>query len=89
MKKDIKFETLGKDEKIILLRAFDYDVDSEEYVLTPNGGRIPSAEIPTKFLKLEEAAFIPGSLNIIDGTPASISKFIRETVEIRDGTRNQ
>lgn len=82
MDKQIIFEKLERDEKIILLRAFDNDVDSEDYILDPNRNRIPSEEIPSKFLKLDEAAFVPGSLKIIDGSPTSISKFIRERVNV-------
>lgn len=81
MAKDIIFEELTKEEKILLLRAFDYDADEEGYILDKNGGRILSEECPNEFLTLENAALIPGSLKVIDGSPTSISKFIREDIE--------
>lgn len=88
MPKEIVFEKLEKEEKILLLRAFDYDVDSDGYVLSPNGTRVPSEEVPGRYIRLEEAMFVPGSLKVIDGTPTSISKFIREYVETSNGSGN-
>ncbi len=88
MQKEIIFEQLERDEKIILLRAFNYDVDAEGYILTQNGNKIPSEDIPSKFIKVDEAALIPGSLKVIDGTPMSLSKFIRERVETANANRN-
>jgi hypothetical protein len=81
MKKKIVFEELGKEERILLLRAFDYDVDSEGYIISPTGSKIPSKETPSTFLRVEDSALITGSLEVIDGTPTTISKFIREKVE--------
>ena len=86
MPKEIIFEELKRDEKILLLRAFDYDVDSEGYIITFSGSRIESKEFPTKFIHIDEASFIPGSLEIIDGTPTAIAKFIRERVDKSDGS---
>jgi hypothetical protein len=82
----IKFEELSKEERILLLRAFDYDVDSEGYVLSPTGDRIPSNEIPSAFLRVEDSMLIPSSLEVVDGTPSAISKFIRERVTTGDPT---
>lgn len=75
---DIIFEELGKEEKKLLLKAFDYGVDSEGFILDHDGNRILSKEIPNTFLNLENSMLTPGSLNVEDGTPTSISKFIRE-----------
>ncbi len=78
---DILFEKIGKKESILLLRAFDFDVDSDGYILSPSGKKIASEEFPSKYLTIEDAALVPGSLDVIDGTPTSISKFIREKIE--------
>ncbi len=78
MKSEIKFDELPKDQRILLIRAFDFDVDSSGFILTPSGSKIPSEEFPGEFLTVNSAAFIPGSLKVIDGTPTAISKFIRE-----------
>jgi hypothetical protein len=82
MAKDIIFEELGREEKILLLRAFDYDVDEKDYILNENGSRIRSKECPNEFLTLKNAALTPGSLEVIDSSPTSISKFLREKIEV-------
>ena len=82
MREEIIFEELGKQERVLLLRAFGYDVDEEDFILSPSGTRIPSDEMPSKYLKVEDSMIIPGSMKVTDGTPTAISKFIRERVEI-------
>ena len=84
MPKKIIFEELNIDERTLLLRAFDYDTDSNGFIVDSSGSKIPSKETPSKFLKVEEASLIPGSLEVIDGTPTSIAKFIREKVEVAE-----
>jgi hypothetical protein len=76
--REVRFAKLSKKETILLLSAFDYKVDSGGFILTQSGAKIPSEEIPNKYLKIDDMAVVPGSLKIIDGTPTSISKFIRE-----------
>ena len=66
---------------IVIVPNDDYDVDDEGFILDSRGSRIPSAEIPSTFLKVDTAFLAPGSLDIYDGSPTSISKFIRERVE--------
>ncbi len=78
MQREIIFEELGKEERTLLLRAFDYDVDDKGNVLNSSGAKIPSQENPEEFLHVETAALTPGSLEVRDGTPSSISKFLRE-----------
>jgi len=78
MAKELVFEKLTKEEAMLLLKAFDYDVDEAGCIVTPSGAKIRSDETPKEYLKLEEAALIPGSLDVIDGSAPSISKFIRE-----------
>ena len=81
-KKDIIFEELTRAERVLLLSAFDYNVDSEGFILSPSGSKIQSKEIPSTFLRVEDSAFVPGgSFDVIDGTPTAISKFIRERSE--------
>jgi len=78
MSNQIIFEELEKDEKIILLRVFDYDVDDKGFILNNLGARISSEEIPSMFLHIDSVSMVPGSLKLIEGTPTAISKFIRE-----------
>jgi hypothetical protein len=81
---DIKFEKLTNEEKKLLLSSFNYKVDEKGFVIDPHGDRVRSTEVPTDFLKIEQIAITPGSINIIDGTPTSISKFIRELKSCKD-----
>jgi len=85
MEKEIVFEELGEKEKVLLLRAFNYDVDNEGYVLTESGKRIQSKENPKKFIQAKFAALIPGSLEVIDGTPTAISEYLRTRGEKKNG----
>jgi len=78
MSEQIIFQELGEKERILLLKAFDYDVDGEGYVLDLSKRRIKSNENPKKFIKAKFAALLPGSLKVVDGTPTAISEFIRE-----------
>ena len=78
MAEKFKFMELNKDEKLLLLKAFDYDIDKQENVIDQSGNKIKSLETPNTFIKLDDAFLKPGSLEVTDGTPTSISKFIRE-----------
>lgn len=82
MQEEVIFEELGREERILLLKAFGYDVDEEDFIISPAGSRIPSDEMPSMYLKVEDSMIIPGSMKVTDGTPTAISKFIRERVEM-------
>jgi len=82
MSKNIIFEELTKEERLLLLRAFDYDIDKKGNILTPSKMLIKSKESLDTFLNIDNIALTPGSLEIIEGTPISISKYLREKVEI-------
>jgi hypothetical protein len=72
----IIFQELGEKERILLLKAFDYSVDEEGIVLSPSGERIRSRENPSKFIEARFASLIPGSLEVVDGTPSAIAEFL-------------
>lgn len=90
----VQFENLGIPERILLLRAFDYDVDDGGFILDPMGSRIRSDEDPQRYLNVEEAMIVSytgldllearRTLEVLDGTPTSISKFIRKIEEAED-----
>ncbi len=77
MQKELVFEELGEKERILLLRAFNYDVDEEGYIITEAGKKIQSKENPKKFIQAKFAALVPGSLEVVDGTPTAISEYLR------------
>jgi hypothetical protein len=84
MKQKVIFEELNSNEKCLLLRAFDFDVDSKGVVLDQTGRRIPSEETAGGFVTIENCMLTPGSLKVAEASPISISKFIRERVENTD-----
>lgn len=78
------FEELRLAERILLIRAFDYNVDAEGFILDSSGSRIPSDEDPDRELTIDGAMIISGAggtLDVLDGTPTSISKFLRKVEE--------
>jgi len=85
MKSDLIFEELGEKERTLLLRAFDYDVDDEGFVLSLSGQKIRSKENSKRFIKAKFAALVPGSLEVIDGTPTAISEYLRTRVNGEPG----
>ncbi len=90
----VQFEELGIPERALLLRAFDYDIDEEGFILDPKGSKIRSDEDPKKYLTVEEAMIVSytgidivdarRTLEVLDGTPTSVSKFLRRVEEAED-----
>jgi len=78
MVEEIIFQELGEKERILLLKAFDYDVDKEGFVLNHNKERIKSKENPSKFIEAKFASLLPGSLEVVDGTPTALAKYLVE-----------
>jgi len=76
MEERIIFQELGEKERILLLKSFDYGVDEEGIVLSSSGEKIRSKENPSKFIEAKFASLIPGSLEVIDGTPSAIAEFL-------------
>ena len=80
----VEFKELRLAERILLLRAFDYNVNAMGQVIDPEGSVMLSDETPAKCLMIEEVMIISwgrGSIEVLDGTPASISKFLRRIEE--------
>ncbi len=78
MEQELIIEELGEEERILLLRANNFDVDEEGYVMNSSRERIPSKQNPKKFIQAKFACLIPGSLEVLDGTPVAISEFFRK-----------
>jgi len=81
MTQELEFLELTSEERLLLLRIFDHDLDDEGFIIDSTGSRIPSQEIIYNYIHGENALLAPGSLEVLDGTPTSISKFLRERVE--------
>ncbi len=80
------FEELGEEEKKLLLRSFSFDVDSEGYIIDRELNERLYSPDTKSLIKFENAGLIPGSLKIIDTTPLTISKFLREKIDSENGT---
>ena len=68
----------------VLLWAYDYGVDREGFITDLEGNRVPSQENPIEEIHIDEVLLVPGSLEVLDGTPSAISKYLREQVEPSD-----
>lgn len=80
----IILEELPREAREVLLRAFDYDVDSDGYVINLEGKRVPSQENPLHGIHIDNVFLKPGSLEVLEGSPTAISKYLREQVEPSD-----
>lgn len=81
MAETIQFQELEEEQIVVLLQAHGYEVDDEGFILDGHGDKIQSSEIPSRDLKVEDAALVSGSLKVMDGSPTAISKLIREGPE--------
>ena len=77
----IILEELPRESREVLLNAFDYGVDGEGFIINQNGKRIPSQENLTRGIHIDEVLLVPGSLDVLDGTPTAVAKYLREQVE--------
>ena len=84
MTKEILFDEINNDEKKLLLSAFDYGVDDSGNIYGASGDSLFSTENPKKALTLDNVALMPGSLEVIDGSPSSIALFLRERLETNE-----
>lgn len=80
----INIEELKRDERLILLRAFGFDIDKDGYILEVDGSRVKSQEQPLHGVHINNVLLTSGSLNVLDGTATAVSKYIREAVEQSD-----
>lgn len=74
------FDELNDEEKILLLSAFDYKVE-ENIIIDKLMNEPVKSEITGKPISLQEATIVPGSMKIIDSSPLSVSKYLREVVD--------
>ena len=86
----VEFKELRLAERILLLRAFDYNVNAMGQIVDPNGLVMLSDEDPNKCLSIEEVMIISwgrGSIEVSDGSPTAVSKFLRK-LEDQSSSRN-
>lgn len=66
-----------RDFKTELLKALDYGVDGEGYVVDSKGKRVSDRYIE-KPVRLENMAIFPGSTVVLDDNPLSIASYLEE-----------
>jgi len=80
----MEFEEIGNEERKLLLNAFGYDVNDKGVIVDSLLGTQMISKETKRPILLENAGLIPGSLDIIDTTPLTISKFLREKIELKE-----
>jgi hypothetical protein len=76
----LTIRTAPKDFKIRLLRALEYDVDSEGVYVTKNGEPVIDKYVD-KPVRVDNMAILPGSTIVIDDNPVSIASYFEEFEE--------
>lgn len=82
MANKLEYEELGKDEKEILLNAFGYELDEDGFILDAQLKEKLVSKSLGKEMHVDSVALTPGSLKIIDASPISMSRFLREREDI-------
>lgn len=77
----MELEEIGEKEKRILLKAFDYDINKKEAIVDSLTKEELISADTKKVITLKNATLAPGSLEILDTTPLTISKLLRKKFE--------
>lgn len=81
MKKQIEFEELGLKEKELLLGAFGYKINDDGTLFDEELREPVFSKRHKGLINIKEAALIPGSLEVLDSDPVTLSEFLRVKVE--------
>jgi len=73
-----KIINLPKNEKLILLKALGYTIDSEDYIINETDRKRVEDKYSNCFVKLDNASVLPGSTIIIDTNSFSLSEYFEE-----------
>ncbi|MFH1133021.1 MAG: hypothetical protein V1735_00875 [Nanoarchaeota archaeon] len=80
----MEFEELGDEEKKLLLKAYNYEVNEDGIICDSLLKEPVISQDTQRPIKLKNASLFPGSMKIIDTTPLTISKFLREKIELKE-----
>ena len=78
---ELIIDELSREEKILLLKAFNYDIDEDDKIVNVDGSLVLSQEQPLQGIHIDHVMMVPGSLKILDGTATAVSKHLREIFE--------
>ncbi|HLC47204.1 MAG TPA: hypothetical protein VJI75_05755 [Candidatus Nanoarchaeia archaeon] len=81
MEQEFEFQELTFEEKKVLLAAYNYDVDNDGIIIDSLLNEPIRSNTTGKPLTINNAAFISGSLKIIDSDPLTLARFLREKIE--------
>ncbi|MBI2184219.1 MAG: hypothetical protein HYU39_04585 [Thaumarchaeota archaeon] len=77
----ISVKEAPKEFKVALLKALNYNVDKNGFVIDSNGKRVIDKYVD-RAVRLENMAIFPGSTIVMDDNPLSIASYIEEHGEI-------
>ena len=80
----MNLEELDNEEKKLLLKAFNYEVDEDGFIKDKLLDELLISRETKQPIHLKNAALTPGSLKIFEATSVAISKFLRQKVELND-----
>ena len=77
----ISLKNAPREFKIALLKALNFGVDQEDYVVDSTGKRVVDEYIDSN-VQLKDMAIFPGSTIVINDNPLSIASYIEEHQDI-------
>ena len=75
-----KFISLNDEQKLVLLKSLDYDVDNKGYIVDKNNKKIVCV-YSNQHVLFKNASILPGSTIIVNTSLITISEYISEYLE--------
>lgn len=75
-----KFLKLTDEQKLVLLKSLDYDLDAESFIIDYKNNKVicPYSKRPVRF---KDASILPGSTVIINTSLITLSEYISDYLE--------
>ena len=75
-----KFISLNDEQKLVLLKSLDYDVDNNGYIVDKNNKKV-LCQYSNHPVLFKNASILPGSTVIVNTSLITISEYISEYLE--------
>ena len=75
-----KFISLNDEQKLILLKSLDYDVDNHDYIVDKNNKKV-ICRYSNQHVLFKNASILPGSTVIVNTSLITISEYISDYLE--------
>ena len=82
-----KFISLGDEQKLVLLKSLDYDVDYNGYIVDKNNKKV-MCRYSNQPVLLKNASILPGSTILLNTSLITISDYISEFLESDEDVLN-